>query len=322
MSHIQKYHLWPDALKILTTKEKYNITNKHIAQYKKLLTNELIPLSNRNVKLLSEFYIPLATWIMQQATSPFVLGINGAQGSGKSTFAKILKQILMSEFKLSVVILSIDDLYLSKNDRLKLSKSTHPLLATRGVPGTHDITLGINLLEQLKAGDQFPIHIPVFDKSNDDRADQIYWQTINHQPDIILFEGWCVGAIAENEDSLNAPINDLEENQDSDCKWRKYVNNHLNTDYQLLFSKIDSLIMLKAPDFNKIIEWRTLQENKLKQQIGNQHSNASMSEEEIKHFIMHYERITRNTLNEMPDRATLVFEVDKNHCISNTVYNK
>ncbi len=322
MSHIQKYHLWPDELEILTEKEKYDIADKYFAQYKNLLTKELIPLSDRNIKLLSEFYIPLATWIMQQATSPFVLGINGAQGSGKSTLAKILKQILVSEFKLSVVILSIDDLYLSKNDRLKLSKSTHPLLATRGVPGTHDITLGINLLKQLKAGHQFPIQIPAFDKFNDDRADPIHWQTINHQPDIILFEGWCVGATAENEDSLNAPVNDLEKNQDSDCKWRKYVNNRLNTDYQLLFSKIDSLIMLKAPDFNKIIEWRTLQEKKLKQRIDNQHSNAGMSEEEMKHFIMHYERITRNMLDEMPGRATLVLEIDRNHCISNTVYNK
>ena len=64
--------------------------------------------------------------------------VSGPQGSGKTTFAGIIKEELIKK-KLKVLVLSIDDFYLSKKDRLQLSKKISPLFITRGVPGTHNL---------------------------------------------------------------------------------------------------------------------------------------------------------------------------------------
>ncbi len=304
---------------MLTDKSIDDLAERYKSEYKKLLTAEAIPLSKDNIELLSKLYIPLSYWLSLKKEKPFTLGINGAQGSGKTTFTKILKLLLNHIYKKSVVSFSIDDLYLTQQERLKLSKSQHPLLATRGVPGTHDITLGLDIFQQLKGDNKSPTYIPTFNKAIDDRNNQHNWQKILIKPDIILFEGWCVGAQAETDQSLNKAINLLEEKEDINMHWRKYINDQLKDTYTTLFSEIDELIMLKIPDFQKVIEWRKLQETKLKNSSG---QYAGMNEQEIERFTMHFERITRNCLKEMPTRATLVFEIGMEHCINNALYNK
>ncbi len=309
--------LWPNELAEISRTEINRLDSENSSQYEKLLSNESIPLSSENKDLLRSLYIPLSNWLSEQKKT-FTLGINGAQGSGKTTFSKILKQILVNSFKKSVVIISIDDLYLTKAERLQLSHTMHPLLATRGVPGTHDIKRGLKIFKKLKSNDNSPIHIPTFNKASDDRNNYHSWKIVTEKPDIILFEGWCVGAVAESEATLNIPINSLEEKEDSSGEWRQYVNTQLKTNYSELFSQIDELIMLRIPHYKKILEWRTLQENKLKQSTP---ESTGMNETEMLRFIMHYERITRNTLKEMPARAKLVFEINSDHYITNTLFN-
>lgn len=309
--------LWPDKLVEISNTEINRLDRENRSQYETLLSNESIPLTSENKNILSSLYIPLASWLSQQ-TKTFTLGINGAQGSGKTTFAKILKQILTKSFNKSVVIISIDDLYLTKSERLQLSKTTHPLLASRGVPGTHDVKIGLEVFKQLKYNDNYPVHIPTFNKVIDDRDDQHCWQIISNKPDIILFEGWCVGAIAEDQETLSIPINSLEINEDNNGEWRRYVNNQLKNTYQTIFSEIDELIMLRIPHYEKVLEWRTLQETKLKQRTK---TNVGIDHNEIRYFTMHFERITRNTLKEMPTRAKLIFEINNDHCITNILFN-
>src|SRR5215475_2516434 len=212
-------------------------------------------------------YRPLAARIGTLAASRpgLVVGICGSQGSGKSTGAALL-QILLDEARFKTAVLSIDDLYLPKEDRKKLAEDIDPLLATRGPPGTHDVALGERLLTELP-GPQVTA-IPRFDKSRDTRADPDEWDHFEGPADIILFEGWCVGARPEPPGALARPINDLERIFDPDCRWRRYVNNALAGSYQQLFGRLSFLVLLKAPSFEVVARWRKEQEAKLRARTG------------------------------------------------------
>lgn len=282
--------------------------------FKKVLEQESIPLEPRLLENLSSIYLPLTDWIAAQHTNkPVIIGINGSQGSGKSTLCKILSTLLENGFNKKVVSLSIDDLYKTRAQRQVLAESIHPLLKTRGVPGTHDIALGIHVLEKLK--NNAPVKIPAFDKSTDDRCAEKEWLNIQHNADVILFEGWCVGSIPEEPSQLNSAINSLEEKEDADSRWRQYVNLQLATDYQRLFGLLDRLVMLQIPDFNNVFEWRTLQEEKLKNHANNSANNNLLSADDLNRFIMHFERITRHTLSEMPERADVALALGDDHQI-------
>lgn len=265
-----------------------------------------------------EIYLPLAARIVaQQTNSPLVVGINGAQGAGKSTLTQALELILSQVFKKSVVAFSIDDLYLSRQQREKLATDIHPLLRVRGVPGTHDVKLAIKILSALgNDGNAINVSIPRFDKATDDLAPVNTWQFVTSPVEIILFEGWCVGASAEPDEALLQDVNDLETTMDPDRRWREYVNQQLNNDYHVLFAMIDFLIMLDVPDMDCVLKWRTLQEQKLAENYqDNKTANHIMSAEQVADFIRYYERLTRSMLAEMPARADVVLKIDSHHQI-------
>ena len=273
-------------------------------------------------------YIPLAAWIKnktQESSDTFVTGLNGSQGSGKSTLSEILTTILNSGFNLNAVTFSIDDIYKTHDQRQQLGIDIHPLFKTRGVPGTHDVDLGINTIKALKAAQKgTKVQIPQFLKSIDDRATQDQWPEIEGPVDVIILEGWCVGAQAQDQDNIEIAINALEEKEDQDAVWRKYVNQQLQGEYQTLFEMLDVLIMLKAPAMESIFSWRKQQEDKLKARLQ-QESNTSdapvrtMDDEQLKRFIQHYERLTRLMLDEMPNRADVTLVLDDDHKICNVV---
>ncbi len=236
---------------------------------------------------------------------PLVLGICGAQGSGKSTLTAALAEDLAGEGK-TCAVLSLDDLYLTKAQRQRLVREVHPLLATRGPPGTHDVELGIEVLDALLAGT--PVRLPRFDKANDDRSDGSAWPEVAGRCDVVLFEGWCVGARAQPPEPLAVPINNLELNEDAGGQWRTFANAALAGPYQALFARIDRLVLLQSPSFDMVLNWRLEQEDELRVRAGD--GPGVMSREQIARFIQHYERITRHILAEMPDRADLVVQLD------------
>lgn len=297
-------------------------TDTELANRLKPAFRELLQQERLNEDLLSRLdtlYLPMAAWVAgRHEQQPLMLGVNGGQGSGKSTLSKILRLLLERGFGKQVVVISIDDLYLPRAARQQLARDVHPLLATRGVPGTHDLTLALLLMDQLKQGRGFPLNIPVFDKALDDRAPEHCWQHLQEPADIILFEGWCVGARPQTRLQLIEPVNRLEAEEDADRRWRQYVNEQLAGHYQQLFAMIDILMLLKIPDMKNVYDWRLLQETKLKQSLDDNGQAAMhvMSEQQLERFIMHYERITRNTLQEMPERADVVLELDDQHQVS------
>ena len=225
---------------------------------------------------------------------PILVGLAGAQGSGKSTMAPRLAQRLAAT-GLRTQVLALDDFYLTREERAQLARSVHPLLATRGVPGTHDVALLTGVLDTLVAGQQAAI--PVFDKAADDRAG---WRTIDSTADIILLEGWCIGARPQPERRLVEPINALERDEDANGSWRRWANQRLATDYAALFARLAQCILLRAPSFDVVLRWRTEQEREL--------PFGGMSRAAIKRFIDHYERITRWMLKDEP--GDLVIDLD------------
>lgn len=290
--------------------------------FEKTLAQENIPTNTRLIENFTASYLPLAQWIAtQHQQTPIVIGINGSQGSGKSTLSKILSQLLDKGFEKQAVIISIDDLYKTRQQRHEMSENIHPLFQTRGVPGTHDVQLGISIISKL-IKQEFPVQVPLFNKAIDDREPEKNWLNINQEIDIILFEGWCIDAKPQHTSLLKQSINNLEKNKDSDLVWRKYINKQLENDYPALFSLVDKLIMLKIPSFDNVLEWRELQEYKLNSNSKNIETNRTMSPQELKQFIMHFERITRHSLNEMPNRADVVIEIDDEHQISKTIFKK
>ncbi len=245
---------------------------------------------------------------------PFVLGINGAQGTGKSTLAKLLSSLL-EQAGYRVANLSIDDLYYSKTRRRELAAEVHPLLSSRGVPGTHDIDLALLLMQQLKdAGDKDRITLPGFDKAVDDCLPREACRRMQGPIDVVILEGWCVGVTPQKEAQLMTPINDLERREDEAGHWRVYVNDALAGDYQKLFAQLHMLVMLQAPDFEAVLRWRSLQEEKLRLSAAADASGL-MDEEAIARFIQHFERLTRHCLSTLPKAADRVFRLDAQHRI-------
>ncbi|MGY8784113.1 MAG: hypothetical protein ACKVIB_01835 [Pseudomonadales bacterium] len=267
----------------------------------------------------TQYFLPLVRDIKAEIQSsrkgPFLIGINGAQGTGKSTLAKLLSALLTSS-GYRTVNLSIDDFYYSKAKRQELADEIHPLLRSRGVPGTHDVDLALNLIEQLcAAGSNQQITLPRFDKSLDDCRPVAACEQIQGPIDIIILEGWFVGAKAQAGDELTQAINELEINEDSDGRWRAYVNQQLAGSYQSLFEKIHILLMLQAPGFEQILEWRSLQEEKLRT-LAVTDASGLMDRKAIKHFIQHFERLTRHCLRTLPDSADRVFQLNTEHRIT------
>lgn len=270
-------------------------------------------LSQHYAEQIEGWFIPLAEEIIlhhKSAEAPFIIGIHGAQGSGKSTLADLLITLFSQHYQLDAVSLSLDDFYLSHQHRLQLGKSVHPLLRTRGVPGTHNIKLAINTLKNLAAGN-FPIKLPQFDKAHDDCVPASKWPVINSTPDLIVLEGWCLGALPESPEALKQSINALEQEEDSSGQWRQHVNQQLFETYPALFSQIDFWVMLKAPSFDCIYQWRLQQENKLADRQQQENTpDKIMDEAAVNRFIQFYQRLTEHCLTTLPDKMDVIFELN------------
>jgi D-glycerate 3-kinase len=253
---------------------------------------------------------PLAARIAEAARGPgFTVGICGTQASGKSTLTAVLARLLQDR-GLTVAVLSVDDLYLTRAERARLAADVHPLLATRGVPGTHDVALGAAVLDALKVAGE--VALPSFDKAADDRRPSAEWPRVRAPVDVILFEGWCVGARPQPAQALSRPVNALERDEDPDGAWRAYANNALAGPYRALFDRLDLFVLLQAPSFEVVLDWRREQERKLRERLAREGVGASsaMGDEAVARFIAHYERITRWILQEAPGRADVVIRLD------------
>jgi D-glycerate 3-kinase len=277
------------------------------AEQKFLQRNQL---PDSYLAMAKEWFHPLLADISQRAQvseGPQVVFINGSQGSGKSTLADYLCTSTAEQQGSQCVALSLDDFYLTREQRIELAHDVHPLLATRGVPGTHDIPLAMATIKSLIMGQDETL-ITRFDKSIDDRYPVQDCLTLSGPVGLIILEGWCVGATPQSDEALETAINRLEQQEDTQGLWRAYSNNALAGTYQRLFEMADSLVMLRAPSFDSIFKWRLEQERKM--------SMPLMDEVEILRFIQHYQRLTEHCLLEIPKRADHLFQLNSERQIS------
>jgi D-glycerate 3-kinase len=225
------------------------------------------------------------------------IGICGAQGCGKSTLVAELARQLEGA-GLRIAALSLDDLYLPRAERQRLAREVHPLFATRGPPGTHDIALGLATIAALARGEAAPL--PRFDKGSDDRMPEDQWPRAPAGTDLLLLEGWCLGSVPQPDADLACPVNALEAAEDPGGIWRMHANAALSGPYRHLFALINRLVLLAAPGWHVVANWREQQEAELRL-----HSPGAMRPEQVARFIQHYERLTRWILTEMPGRADM-----------------
>ncbi|GAB3061788.1 kinase [Stenotrophomonas tumulicola] len=233
-----------------------------------------------------------------------VLAISGLQGSGKSTLA--LQVVARAQARgLRAAALSIDDVYLTRAQRQRLARAVHPLLITRGPPGTHDLPLAHSVLDAVVA--RQPLALPRFDKLADERVSPAQWPQLAEPLDLLVFEGWFLGTPAEQPAALDTPLNALEREADADGRWRRWCNAALADNYPGLWQRCDRLWFLQPPDFSVVPRWRWQQEQNLQ---AAQPGRSGMTRPQLDRFVQYYERVSRQALRALPDVADRVIALD------------
>ena len=273
-----------------------------------------------NIRGISEnFYLeiisPLVNYLasLPKKETPYFICLTGGQGSGKTTMSEFIQLVLNEFCNKRTVGFSIDDLYKTQEERKKLADEIHPLCEVRGMPGTHDMSLGFDLLESLsKANNSSKTAIPAFNKPLDKHYPKNEWKVFRGKPDFIFFDAWCGGVKPISENNWDPPINKLEEEMDPKGVWSKWSNQELSGDYQKFFSLIDLLILIRVPSMEHVFQSRWLQEQTLEKNTSNPEMlDKIMTQEEVYRFVMHYERLTRHILEDMPNYCDILIDRDE-----------
>ena len=268
---------------------------------------------------VKEYYKPLADQIFNrflECNKTYFVGINGCQGSGKSTLTDFITTYLTSEYHLNVVVMSLDDFYFSSEKRKKLAQDIHPLLATRGVPGTHDIVELNKVITQLK-NNKIGFSVQKFNKATDNPYPEELWEKIEKPADIIIVEGWCWGVEPQTAEQLKTPINELECQYDKTGEWRNYVNKQLEIAYKPLYKKMDFWLALQAPSFDCVYKWRLEQEQKLKDRNIGLKNSKIMTPTEILIFTQYFQRLSVQGCNTLTKSADAIFYLDYKRKVTN-----
>ena len=240
------------------------------------------------------------------ASRPRRVGLGGGQGAGKSTLGRLI-EAACAEVGLRAVVIGLDDFYRTRAEREAMAAEIHPLFETRGPPGTHDVAaLGAALEALLEAG---PVELPRFDKGLDDRTEGTH---VEGPFDLVVLEGWCVGARAGGIDGDAPAINDLERDRDAEGGWRAEVDVRLARDYEPLWDRLDELVFLQVPDLGAVRRWRLEQESSLPEA-------RRLDRDAVDRFVQFYERITLSMLEETPRRADWTVVLADDHSVARVV---
>ena len=291
-------HLGRGALNVLEEVDGYQITQWGLDCYR-----HLDPGPPRDFRQLAALLVDY--WIEKDFRR---IGIGGAQGAGKSTLCRLIASAFAYAGE-KVAIVGIDDFYLPANERVRLANEVHPLMATRGPPGTHEIETLLKTIDVLTDGGS--AEVPVFDKARDERVGS---RRIDGPVKRVVVEGWCVGASPMFGAPEAAPINELERDHDPKGDWRRSINDGLETTYRDLLNRFDQLLYIKVPHMVAVRRWRLEQEQSLP-------ANMRKGVAEINRFVAHYERLTLWMMEDLPAKADLVVHLGENHEVTSVVFS-
>jgi D-glycerate 3-kinase len=251
-------------------------------------------------------WLDQALALPRRGGKPPVFAIAGLQGTGKSTLAAQMQALARARGR-RVAVLSIDDFYLTRRERLALGRTVHPLLATRGPPGTHDVALACATIDALRTLAPGAVaHLPRFDKIADRRLPRARWTAVRERPDLIVFEGWFLEVPPQPDAALRKPLNALERDEDPAGTWRRWCNAAL-AGYAPLWRRLDFLLFLQGPGFARVPEWRWQQERTLQ---ARHPGRRAMARREVERFVLFFERVSRQALRTLPALADAVVRVD------------
>ena len=276
---------------------------------------EEMKIENLSDEFLSEIVLPMSLYLnhrFPKRSKPYFICFTGGQGSGKTTLSFFIQKVLNKILERPSMGFSIDDIYKSPEERKYLAETVHPLCYVRGVPGTHDIDMGLDLINKLtQAKSHTETKIPIFCKPEDRHYPKEEWPIYQGKPDFIFFDAWCGGARPLPEEDWQPPLNVLEAEEDPDGIWSKWSNKELSKDYQDLFSLFDLQVMIKVPSMDFVYESRWIQEQTLAKTVTDPKLKAKiMSKDEVYRFVMHYERLTHYILDKLPDLSDIVLSRD------------
>ena len=229
-------------------------------------------------------------------------GIGGGQGAGKSTLGRLIADA-GTVFGIRIEVLSLDDFYLTREERRRLAQTVHPLFATRGPPGTHAVARLRDAMAALRQPGV--VEVPRFDKGTDTRSG---FARIDGGVDVVVLEGWCVGAPTAVS-PIDEPVNALEREHDADRRWRRQVETALAGPYAKLNDDLETLVFLRVPGLAAVRRWRLQQESE-------RPPGLRLSPLEVNRFVEYYERITRRMLAMLPSIADVVVDLDDDHRVS------
>ena len=263
---------------------------------------------------LSNLWLPLAIQLAEyrrEMPRPFIQGILGGQGTGKSTLSSILRLILR-HLGYNALCLSLDDLYKTYSERQILSKQD-PRLIWRGPPGTQDIELGLTVLDRLRhPSQQAAIEVPRFDKSAWGGAGDRSRSQVVEGVDIVLFEGWFVGVRPIEPSAFDtAPPPILTE---GDRQFARDMNARLQ-DYLPLWERLDRLILLYPVDYRISVQWRCQAERQMMAA-----GKSGMTDAEIEQFVNYFWKALHpelfiKPLTGKPEWVDMVIEIDRDRSV-------
>lgn len=232
------------------------------------------------------------------------IGVSGAPGCGKSTLSRALVHGLQQE-GIPACLMSLDDYYLGKREREQLARHVHPLLRQRGVPGTHDLGLLLSDFDRLWNGLEDRARLPVFDKSTDDRAPGEQWRAVDGRPQVLLIEGWCIGAPPARPVPPQFEDNPDPESQPNQ-RWTDHVQQAWLTMHREFSRRLEQLWYIRVPGWNSVLDWRWQQERELA-------APRMQSRPEVERFLAGFSDICRHMQESHPAWADLVLPLDRDH---------